>query len=210
MSLNASVLTILRYIKLIPLLAIGERGHGNRCTLFAPARIIPLMKESLHTCASLSIPMLIPSNNISNETRHPLADRSSVLVKFVQSIPRGGDSATVPHKRGQIIVVPAIIEHSHLINRVRIADSSRVASGRGNYSGDYHRATPPRALRKRRISQFAVTGTTFTPEINVELEWSRSRARTGNNRIGPRLSWKVHSIITRVSLTLATKCYCQS
>jgi len=87
--------TILRYIKLIPLLAIRERGHGNHCTLFTPARIIPLMKESLHTCARPSIPMLVPSNNISNETRHPLADRSSVLVKFIQSIPRGGDSATV-------------------------------------------------------------------------------------------------------------------
>lgn len=54
----------------------------------------------------------------------------------------------------------------------------------------------PRALRKRRISQFAVTGITFTPEINAELEWSRSRARTGSNRIG--LSRKVHSIITWV------------
>lgn len=50
-----------------------------------------------------------------------------VISATCSHVPTGERTGAEEGMAEQIIVVPAIIEHSHLINRVRIADSSRLA-----------------------------------------------------------------------------------
>lgn len=139
--------TILRCIKLIPLSVIRERTQRSLRSICAGTHnsgLLPPMKEAriqVYTAVDAG-----PRNNISDVTRRPLAaDRLGARAVCANSFSQFHAAVTrarPEHKREQIIVVPAIIEHSHLINRVRIVDSSRPASGRGNYIAElYRRAT---------------------------------------------------------------------
>jgi len=133
--------TILRYIKLIPLSVIRERTRRSLRSICAGTHksgLLPLMKEAriqVYTPVDADVGPRI----ISAMLRGALCriDWARVVCANSFSQFHAAWFEHGPHKRGQIIVVAAIIEHSHLINRVRIADSSRPASGRDNYIADY-------------------------------------------------------------------------